>query len=124
MDTSKQAESKSEESKTKGRKWSLEERNVIVRASLKKGTTVNVVARLYGVQPWQIYEWRKQARQAAQQGKAASLLPVQVAEPGLADAIEQKQNCSLVIEAQSARITITGMIDAIVVRTVLECLAR
>jgi transposase len=124
MDTSKQAESKSEESKTKGRKWSLEERNVIVRASLKKGTTVNVVAGLYGVQPWQIYEWRKQARQAAQQGKAASLLPVQVAEPGLADAIEQKQNCSLVIEAQSARITITGMIDAIVVRTVLECLAR
>jgi transposase-like protein len=25
---------------------------------------VNAVARLYGVQPWQIYDWRKKARQA------------------------------------------------------------
>ncbi len=56
MDTSKQPESKSKAADTKGRKWSAEERDVIVRASLKKGTTVNAVARLYGVQPWQIYE--------------------------------------------------------------------
>ena len=93
----------------KGRRWSVEERDTIVRASLKKGTTVNAVARLYGVQPWQIYEWRKQARQAAQQSKAATLVPVQVTESDEAGKIEPKQSCSVVIEAQSARITITGL---------------
>lgn len=124
MEPSKPADSKSAEAGIKGRKWSAEEREVIVRASLKKGTTVNGVARLYGVQPWQIYEWRKQARQAARQGKAAALLPVRVTEPVEASDIELKQACSVVIEAQSARITITGAVDAIVVRTVLECLAR
>jgi transposase len=124
METSKQAGSKLEEAGTRGRKWSAEEREVIVRASLKKGTTVNAVARLYGVQPWQIYEWRKQARQAAQPGQAATLLPVHVTGPDQADKLEAKQSCSVVIEAQNARITITGSIDANVVRTVLECLAR
>ena len=109
---------------TSGRKWSAEERAVIVRASLQRGTTVNAVARIYGVKPWQLYEWRKQARQAAQPGKAATLLPVEVAEAVEAAEIKQKQSCSVVIEAQSARITLTGSIDVTVVRTVLECLAR
>jgi transposase-like protein len=124
MDTSKQADRKPDEAAERGRKWSTEERDVVVRASLKKGTTVNAIARLYGVQPWQIYEWRKQARRVAEQSKAVSLLPVEVAEADQADKIEQKQSCSVVIEVESARITITGSIDAIVVRTVLECLAR
>jgi transposase-like protein len=124
MERSMQADRMGEAVEAKGRKWSVEEREVIVRASLKKGTTVNAVARLYGVQPWQIYEWRKKARQTAQQSKAVTLVPVQVAEPDQADNIEPKQSCSVFIEAQSARITITGPIDAVLVRTVLECLAR
>lgn len=118
------AESNSQRADTKRRTWSDEERDLIVRASLKKGTSVNAVARLYGVQPWQIYDWRKKARQAAQQTKAATLLSVHVTEPHQADKIDSKQSCSVVIEAQSTRITITGLIDATVVRTVLECLAR
>jgi transposase-like protein len=118
------AESKSQPGHTKRKQWSDEERDLIVRASLKKGTTVNAVARLYGVQPWQIYDWRRKARQAAQQSKAATLIPVHVTEPDHADKVEPKQSCSVLIEAQSARITITGLIDANVVRTVLECLAR
>ena len=118
------AETKSEAAATKRKTWSTEERDLIVRASLKKDASVNAVARWYGVQAWQIYDWRKKARQAAQQSKAATLLPVHVAEPDQADKTEVKQSCSVIIEAQSARITITGLIDAIVVRTVLECLAR
>lgn len=121
MDALTSAESKAQGADTKGRRWSEEERDLIVRASLKKDTTVNAVARLYGVQLWQIYDWRKKARQVAQQTKAATLLPVHVTE---ADKTEPKQSCSVIIEAQSARITITGLIDATVVRTVLECLAR
>ena len=124
MNASTPGESKGPAADTKRRSWSDEERDLIVRASLKKGTTVNAVARLYGVQPWQIYDWRKKARQAAQQSKAATLVAVQVTEPDQAEKVDAKQSCSVIIEAQSTRITITGVIDAILVRTVLECLAR
>jgi transposase len=118
------AESKPQPADAKRKQWSDEERERIVRASLKKGTTVNAVARLYGVQPWQIYDWRKKARQAAQQSKTATLVPVHVAEPDKADNIEPKQSCSVVIEVQTTRVTVTGSIDAVVVRTILEFLAR
>ncbi len=39
----------------------------IVRASLKKGVTVNAVANLCRVKASQVHVWRKQARQAAHQ---------------------------------------------------------
>ena len=123
MEALRPGDSKSEAGDRKRRTWSEEERDLIVRASQKKGTTVNAVARLYGVQPWQIYDWRKKACLVARQTKAATLVPVQVTEPDPAKT-EPKQSCSVVIEAQSVRITITGLIDAVVVRTVLECLAR
>jgi transposase-like protein len=123
MNASTATESKSQPADSKRREWSDEERDLIVRASLKKGTTVNAVARLYGVQPWQIYDWRKKAGLVARQTEAATLVPVQVTEPDQAET-EPKQSCRVVIEAQCARITITGFIDAVVVRTVLECLAR
>ena len=118
------AESKPQAADAKRKQWSDEERHLIVRASLKKGTTVNAVARLYGVQPWQIYDWRKKARQAARQSKAATLVSVNVTEPDQAETAEPKQSCRVLIEAQTTRITITGLVDAIVVRTILECLAR
>jgi transposase-like protein len=124
MNASTIAESKPQAGETKRKQWSDEERELIVRASLKKGTTVNAVARLYGVQPWQIYDWRKKARQAATQSKTATLIPVQVTEPDKAEHVDPKQSCSVLIEAQTARISITGCIDATLVRTVLECLAR
>ena len=117
------AESKPQPADTKRKQWSDEERDLIVRASLKKGATVNAVARLYGVQPWQIYDWRKRARQAVTQSKTATLIPVHVTEPDQEN-VEPKQSCSVLIEAQTTRITITGLVDAIVVRTILECLAR
>ena len=124
MNASTSVESKSQESETKRKQWSEEERGQIVRASLNKGTTVNAVARLYGVQPWQIYDWRKRARQAATQDKAATLIPVHLAVPDEAESVEPKQNCRVLVEAQGVRVTISGLVDAVVLRTVLQCLAR
>jgi transposase len=124
MDTSIQGDSKLEGRRTKQRRWSVEEREAIVRASLKKGTTVSAVAQLYGVHVSQIYDWRKQARQlGAQQSKAASFVPVQVKEEERT-ALQAKPDCSVVIEAERARITINGRIDAGVVRTIFEYLAQ
>ena len=123
MEVPTQTEGKPREVRTK-RKWSVEERQTIVRASLKKGVTVGAVARIYGVHPSQIYDWRKQARQAAQQAKAATLMPVQVMEAVGASETEPNPGCSVVIEAQCMRITITGYMSVAVVRTIMECLAR
>ena len=123
MNASTPAESKPQPADSKRRQWSEEERDLIVRASLKKGTTVNAVARLYGVQPWQIYDWRKKARLVTRQTKAATLVPVQMTEPDKAE-LKPKQSCSVVIETERARITLTGLIDSVLVRTVLECLTR
>ena len=106
------------------RMWSAEERATIVRASLKKGVTVNTVAKLYGVNPSQVYEWRKQTRQAAHRAKTASLLPVEVAEAISPGETESKQTGSVLIEAQATRVTITGSVEASVLRAILECLVR
>ena len=124
METSVESSDKAQAASAKRRKWTSEERDRIVRASLKKGTTVEAVARMYGVHASQIFDWRKQARQTAQQAKPASLIRVQVAESVKAGQAPQKRSCNVVIETQSLRITITDCIDTALIRTVLECLAR
>lgn len=125
MEESAQSGSKSEVVKPKRRQWSDEERRRIVQASLKGGTTVDAVARLYGVNASQIYEWRKQQRQKLKAEKRSALLPVQVSEGAQVAAPEPKQHCnSVVIEARSVRVTLNGSIDAALVAAVLEHLAQ
>ncbi|MBV9085479.1 MAG: transposase [Acidobacteriaceae bacterium] len=115
--------SKPDAKKTERRKWSAQERQRIVQASLKAGTTVESVARVYGVNPSQIYDWRKQHRQRIQQGKRSVLLPVQV--EGLnSGTSEAKPESSVVIEGRGVRVTMNGCIDTTVICRVLECLAR
>jgi transposase-like protein len=92
MDGSAQSSSKSEGVRAKRRKWSIVERQRIVQASLKAGTTVDAVARVYGVNASQIYDWRKQHRQRMQEGKPSVLLPVHVAECIPAAVPEAKQH--------------------------------
>jgi transposase len=106
------------------RKWSEEERQRIVQASFKSGMTVDAVARMYGVHKSQIYDWRKQHRLAMQEDKAAELLPVHVTESVPIAAPEVKPDCNVVIEARSARVTISGCMDVSIIRTVLDCLAQ
>ncbi|HEX3685595.1 MAG TPA: transposase [Bryobacteraceae bacterium] len=124
MDGSAQSSPKPEAVGAKRRKWSEEERDRIVRASLQGGTTVEAVARVYGVNASQIYDWRKQHRQRVGKGKRSVLLPVHVAEGAPIVMPETKQECSVVIEARSVRVTMmSGCIDAAVICAVLERLA-
>jgi hypothetical protein len=51
MDGSAQNSSKPEAVTAQRRKWTMAERQRIVQASLKAGTTVDTVARVYGVNP-------------------------------------------------------------------------
>jgi transposase-like protein len=123
MDGSGERSSKPEAVRPKRRKWTVEERQKIVQASLQAGTTVDAVARVYGVNASQIYDWRKQHRQRRQDGKRSLLIPVHVAEGVPVAAPEAKQECSVVMEARSVRVTVSGCMDAVVIRTLLECLA-
>jgi transposase len=124
MDGSAQTSSKPEAVKAQRRKWTMAERQRIVQASLKAGTTVESVARVYGVNPSQIHKWRKQHRQRMQQSKRSAWLAVQVAEVVAAGAPEAKQECSVTMEARGVRVTLDGSVDAELVRTLLECLAQ
>ncbi len=124
MDALAESSNGSQTVEGKQRKWSVEDRLRIVQASLKNGTTVNAVAKIYGVHPSQIYDWRKQYREGKQRGKPAGLLAVQVTEAAQRAVPETKQNCGVVIEARSARVTFNGCIDVAVVRAVLECLVQ
>jgi transposase len=124
METATPDESKSASMGSNRRIWSAEERAAIVRASLKQGVSVNAVAKLYGVNPSQVYDWRKRTHKVAQPAKTANLLAVRVAEAVLPGEREAKPAGSVLIEAQAARVTITGSVEASVLRTILECLVR
>ena len=123
MDGSAQSSSKPEAVKAQRRKWSMAERRRIVQASLKAGTTVESVARVYGVNPSQIHKWRKQHRQRTQQSKRSAMLPVQVAEVVATGVPEAKQECSVTMEAQGVRVTVSGCVEAAVIGRLWECLA-
>jgi len=41
------------------RRWSVEEKLAMVRESLEQGKTVSMVARQHGVNPNQLFQWRK-----------------------------------------------------------------
>jgi hypothetical protein len=56
-------------------------------------------------------------------GKRSVLIPVHVAEVVAVAVPRAKQECSVVIEARSVRVTVNGCIDAAVICTVLERLA-
>jgi transposase len=124
MDGSTQSNTKSHAQVTTRRKWSVEDRHRIVQASLKSGTTVDAVARLYGVHASQLYDWRKQHRQGLLRDKAAALLPVQVAEADPAAVPEPQQDGRVVIEARGVRVTISGRPDVGLIRMLLGCLAQ
>jgi transposase len=124
MDGLAQSNSKPEAATSKRRKWSAEDRQRIVQASLKAGMTVDAVARIYGVNASQIYDWRKQHRQRMQESKSSALLPVQVIERAQIAVPSAEQESRLVIEGRGARVSVSGHIEGAVIRTVLECLAR
>jgi transposase len=126
MDASSQSSTSTQAVESPRRKRSVEERVRIVTASLKKGTTVDAVAKVYGVHASQLYEWRKQHRQGLLRDKVAALLPVQVAEadPPAVPESQPPQDGRLVIEARGVRVTISGGLDATIIRTVLGCLAQ
>ena len=90
------------------RRWSAAEKERLVAASLEAGASVSAVAREAGIQPSQLYGWRRQLLQRSQPGAsfAAVRIAAEPARAGLpaAGLIE-------VEFANGSRMRISGAVD-------------
>ena len=85
MDTSERVVGQREPAR---RRWAVAEKRRIVEQTLAVGGSVARVARAYGVNANQVFQWRRQYRRGllgAGNTEAVSLLPVRVREPATAE---------------------------------------
>ena len=75
------------------RRYTLAQKREMVKATLKDGPSVSVVARRYDVNANQLFRWRKQYREGLLgETHGVKLLPIEVSEtqvPAVADAAEK-----------------------------------
>ena len=100
------------------RRWNTADKERLVAATFEPGASVTAIARDAGIQPGQLYGWRRQARA---QG-AIGFAPVRIAsEPAPA---ELAVGGSIEIEfAIGARMRITGAVDAATLAAAVAALA-
>jgi transposase len=101
------------------RRWSAAEKERLVAATLEPDASVTAIAREAGIQPGQLYGWRRQLRARPRGGFA----PVQVtADPALPAPAGVG---TIVIElATGARMRITGAVDEATLAAAIATLAR
>jgi transposase len=101
------------------RRWRSAEKEQLVAASLEAGASVSAVAREAGIDPSQLYGWRRQLHARAQ----LSFAPVQIA----SEAAPAGQAGSATIEiefAAGARMRITGAFDGASLARAIAVLAE
>ena len=102
------------------RRWSTAEKERLVAASLETGASVSVVAREAGIQPSQLYGWRRQLLRRSP--PAASFAAVRIAaEP--APAGLPAAGLIEVELANGSRMRISGVVDATTLTTTIATLA-
>ena len=112
----------------------VEEKRRIVEQTLAAGGSVARVARAYGVNANQVFQWRRQYRRGllgSGNTEAVSLLPVRVTEALAGEAGrssgEQRRRTALgmiQVELPKGHLRVTGCVDTEALRTVLEQLLR
>ena len=65
------------------RRWSEEEKEVIVAEALQPGVNVSAVARRHGIKPNLLFRWRKMAQIDAKPASAPAFLPVSLEAPSV-----------------------------------------
>jgi transposase len=118
------------ESSPRRRRRSRAERRRVVEETLEPGSSVARVARKYGVNANQVFQWRRlyHAGRLGEPSAEVKLLPVRVAEPeqhALGDEHAAASACSGAIHIElpgRAVISVEGCVDQSLVRAVLECL--
>jgi transposase len=98
------------------RRWSAADKERLVAASVEPSASVSAVAREAGIQPSQLYGWRRQLLQRSQ--PAASFAAVRIAaEPTPAVGLIEMEF------ANGSRMRITGAIDPATLTTTIATLA-
>ena len=100
------------------RRWSSAEKQQLVSASLEPGASVSAVARDAGIQPGQLYGWRRHLGVRARIGFA----PVRIAPEAAASGIDRG---TIEIEfATGARMRISGAVDTAALTAAVAVLAE
>jgi transposase len=126
MDTSEQI-IVDESPKTKVRlRRSIEEKRRIVEETLRPGASVARVARRHAVSANQIFYWRKKYREGCL-SESGKLLPVTltdntVSKLGRMGYAPSPSAGSMEIKLAKGTVRIAGNVDAVVLRTAIECL--
>jgi transposase len=102
------------------RRWSAEEKERLVAASLEPGIGVSAVAREVGIHPSQLYGWRRQL--CARPQPATDFAAVQIAGPAVSGMAAPG---TIEVEfATGSRVRITGPADPSLVRETIMTLAK
>ena len=117
------------------RRWSQDEKERLVAASLEPGASVSEVARAAGLHVSQLFRWRKELCKHAE-ASIAPFVPVEiglseppreVAEAPLATTSGRRRKSQGIIEIDlgtGPRILVDGDVDGDALRRVLDALAR
>jgi transposase len=100
------------------RRWSSAEKQQLVSASLEPGASVSAVARKAGIQPGQLYGWRRQLGVRARVSFAPVRIEPEAAAGGGVD------RGTIEIEFATARMRITGAVDANALTAAVAVLAE
>jgi transposase len=103
------------------RRWTAEEKERLVAASLELGTGVSAVARQAGIHPSQLYGWRRQLCARAQ--PAANFAAVRIAAAPAPNGIPASGTIEVEF-ANGSRVRMTGATDRSLVRAMITILAK
>ena len=113
---------------TKKQRRTVRERREIVEETLAPGASVSRVARRHDVNANQLFYWRKLYREGRLGGSVgAPLLPVKVVEKQAPAGAKWEgpslPSGTMEIKVPRGTLRITGSVDVVALRAVLECLA-
>ena len=111
----------------KRRKRSKAERRQIVEETMKPGISVSRVALAHGINPNQIFQWRKLYREGQLEAEPSRLLPVTITEAHGKPSVQGRPRTvsgTIDIDLGHARVRIEGDADPACVRAAIDGLIR
>jgi transposase len=86
------------------RRWSEDDKVRVIEETLAPGAIVSHVARRHGLTPQQLFTWRREARERAEEHRAVTFAPVVMAAPAVPDSKIATAIIEIVIGAATVRV--------------------
>jgi transposase len=105
------------------RRWSWKEKAQIVAESLAPGAVASAIARRYGLHRNQLYAWRKELREMADEATAAvGSAPLDFVPVVVTDEPDVRRRSGIEIELSGARVLVPAGVDPALLADVLRAL--